>query len=57
MPLHKKMFLSNYYDIISDAFYSITGKDRKIECILEDEIVKDKEENRVDVDKNEDINN
>ncbi len=54
MPLHKKMFLNNYYDIITEAFLNITGKERDINCILEDEV--EKEESKVDVDNNEDIN-
>ncbi len=38
MPLHKKMLLSNYYGIISDAFAKVTGVNREIDCILEDEV-------------------
>ncbi len=38
MALHKKMFLSNYYDLISSSFAQITGQDREIECLLEEEI-------------------
>ncbi len=38
MPLHKRMFTSNYYDLISDAFTSVLGKDIDIECLLEEEI-------------------
>ena len=39
MGLHKRMFLSNHYDLISDAFAVITGVQREIDCLLEDEIV------------------
>ena len=39
MGLHKRMFLSNHYDLISDAFAEITGVQREIDCLLEDEIV------------------
>ena len=38
MPLHKKMILTNYYGIISDAFAKITGINREIDCVLEDEV-------------------
>lgn len=41
MFLHKKMILSTYYDILSSAFNTITGVDRKISCLLEDEIKDD----------------
>ena len=33
MPLHKRMFTSNYYDLISDAFTSVLGKDIDIDCL------------------------
>ena len=38
MALHKKMLLSNYYDLINDSFAEVTGVERDIECLLEDEI-------------------
>ena len=38
MPLHKRMLLSNYYDLISDSFSKVTGLEREIECLLEEEI-------------------
>lgn len=38
MTLHKKMLLSNYYDLLVNSFSQITGHDYNIECILEDEI-------------------
>ena len=39
MTLHKKMLLSNYYDLLVNSFSQITGHDYNIECILEDEII------------------
>ena len=38
MALHKKMILTNYNDLVSDTFTEITGVERKIECLLRDEI-------------------
>ena len=55
MPLHKKMFLNNYKDIISDAFYKILGEEKNIERVLEDEIENNIEEEK-NVDNKEDIN-
>ena len=53
MPLHKKMFLSIYYNTISDGFEKVTGIKRKIECILEDEIVNDNQLNLKEIDNDE----
>lgn len=44
MAVHKRMFLSNYYDLINDTFAEITGIQRDLECLLEDEIVDKTEE-------------
>ena len=38
LSVHKKMFLSSYYDLISNAFMEITGKVRDLECLLTSEI-------------------
>lgn len=38
MPLHKRMFLSNYFDIINDAFATVLGEEKEFECLLEEEI-------------------
>ena len=38
MAVHKRMFLSTYYNVISDAFAEITGIQREIQCLLENEI-------------------
>ena len=38
MSLHKRMLLSNYYNIISDAFAKVTGVERELDCLLEEEI-------------------
>ena len=38
MPLHKRFLLSNYYDLMDEAFSKITGVKRDIECLLEEEI-------------------
>lgn len=38
MPLHKRMLLSNYYDLISESFFKVTGKERELECLLKDEL-------------------
>lgn len=40
MPLHKRMLLTNYYDLISDSFAKVLGVEREIDCLLEEEIVK-----------------
>ena len=57
MGLHKRMFLSNYYDLINDAFAEITGIQRELDCLLEDEIT-DKTEELVSIiyDKEEVVN-
>jgi len=52
MPLHKRMLLSNYYDLISDAFTKATGQEREIDCLLKEEI-----ENPADKLVNEVVNN
>ena len=44
MAVHKRMFLSNYYDLINDAFAEITGIQRELDCLLEDEIADKTEE-------------
>ena len=54
MPLHKKMILTNYYGIISDAFAKITGINREIDCVLEDEV---KEKSPEKAFENEIVNN
>lgn len=58
MAVHKRMFLSNYYDLINDAFAEITGIQRELDCLLEDEIT-DKTEELVSIiyDKEEVVNN
>lgn len=38
MPLHKRMFLSNYFDIINDSFAAVLGEEKEFECLLEEEI-------------------
>ena len=38
MPLHKRMLLSNYYDLISESFFKLTGRERELECLLKDEL-------------------
>lgn len=38
MPLHKRMLLTNYCDLISDSFAKVTGQEREIECLLKEEI-------------------
>ena len=40
MPLHKRMLLTNYYDLISDSFAKVLGEDKEIDCLLEEEIEK-----------------
>lgn len=57
MPLHKRMFTSNYYDIINEAFSSVLGEEKEFECLLEEEI-SNPAENLVSaiVDNNEVIN-
>ena len=52
MNVHKKMFLSNYYDILSNAFAEVTGRELEIECLLDDEI-----KNKVDETIEEVVNN
>ena len=43
MTLHKRMFLSNYYDLINDTFAEITGIQRELECLLEEELTTESE--------------
>jgi len=40
MPLHKRMLLTNYYDLINDSFTQVTGEEKEIECLLQEEIEK-----------------
>ena len=58
MPLHKRMLLSNYYELINEAFVQITGLQREIDCLLEDEVISELN-NMVEtvVNKSEVINN
>ena len=58
MPLHKRQLSTQYHDLLTDAFTKVTGVERTIECVLEEEILKDMEnmvKQVVDNDKN--INN
>lgn len=48
MSLHKKMLLSNYYDLINESFTSVIGEEKEIDCLLQDEI-NEKVEQLVDV--------
>lgn len=43
MALHKRCLLTNYYDLINDSFETVTGMEREIECLLEEEINKPEE--------------
>ncbi len=60
--LHKKYLMEYYYDLISDTFASITGVERKIELLLENEITNKVDKlvdsiNEETVDKDEVIDN
>ncbi len=63
MLLHKRFLLSNYYNLISDSFTTITGVEREIDCVLEEEVNKTETEvmeeavNNVEVINNENIVN
>ena len=63
MLLHKRFLLSNYYNLISDSFTTITGVEREIDCVLEEEVNKTETEvmeeavNNVEVIDNENIVN
>lgn len=58
MPLHKRMLLSNYYDLLKDSFYQVSKIERDIDCLLEEEIEIPTQKSILDlVDKEEDINN
>ena len=57
MPLHKKMFLNNYYSTIANGFEEVTGIKREIDCLLVDEVeVENQIKIDIGVDNNEDIN-
>ena len=61
MLLHKKMLLSNYYDLLNDTFIKITGVERNIECLLEEELNNDievlfEEDKPNDINYKQDIN-
>ncbi len=43
MPLHKRILLSHYYDLISNSFLKVTGVEREIDCVIEEEIQKNVE--------------
>ncbi len=55
MPLHKRMLLSNYYDLINEAFTKVTGKERDIECLLKDEISTPEEQSLNDIVDNKEV--
>ena len=38
MALHKKMYLTNYYEVINESFIKVTSKEHEIECLLPDEV-------------------
>ena len=38
MPLHKRMFESNYKELLVNSFASVLEEEKKIECLLEEEI-------------------
>ena len=38
MPLHKRMFDSTYKELLNNSFASVLEEEKRIECILEDEI-------------------
>jgi len=57
MSLHKKMMLDNYYDLLNDAFQKITGKEREIDCLLEEEIQTTVEDMVSEIVDNQDIIN
>ncbi len=52
MPLHKRMFVSNYFDLINESIASILGEQKEFECILEEEIT-----NKTELLVNEVVNN
>ena len=58
MPLHKRMFDSTYKELLNNSFASVLEEEKRIECILEDEII-NKTEQLVSnvVDNTEVINN
>ena len=57
MPLHKKMFLNNYYSTIANGFEEVTGIKREIDCLLADEVeVENQIKIDIGVDNKEDIN-
>lgn len=57
MPLHKRMLLSNYYDLLKDSFYQVSKIERDIDCLLEEEIDSPDKNSILDlVDKVEDTN-
>ena len=39
-PLHKRILLTHYYKLLSDAFLKVTGIEREIDCLMEEEIAK-----------------
>ena len=38
MAFHKKFLLTNYYDLLNEAFLKVTGSEHEIDCLLEEEI-------------------
>lgn len=44
MHLHKKQFLTNYYDLVTSAFSTVLGEFKDLDCVVKDE-VEDKVEN------------
>ena len=40
MPLHKRILLSHYYNLLNDSFTKVTGVEREIDCIIEEDITK-----------------
>jgi len=48
MPLHKRMLLTNYNDLITNSFTEVTGMERTFECLLEEELKDRNESSKLD---------
>ena len=47
MPIHKRHLQENYYDLIHDRLFDITGSDYEIEFLLEEELKMEEEKEKI----------
>ena len=56
MPIHKRHLQENYYDLISNKMFEVTGSQYELEFLLEEEVDKIKDNKEVEVKRDESTN-